>query len=151
MKKLVLVVVISLALPAAALGKGPSAAEISGPGLKTISLSGDGEDGGASTFGRFTEAAGFFPAMFHQQPDPMLRSRPKGDLGPRFTITWVVPGPGGHSRVAQDVYPYAKPYTVTHMRPGQRFWGTERTHGGWYVAGGTLKQALVRSTAAAGA
>ena len=92
MKKLVLVVVISLALPAAALGKGPSAAEIRGPGLKTISLSGDGEDGGASTFGRFTEAAGFFPAMFGQQPDPMLRSRPKSDLGPRFTITWVVPG-----------------------------------------------------------
>jgi len=29
------------------------------------------------------------------------------------------------------------------MRPNQHFWGSNRTHGGWFVAGPGLKAALV--------
>ena len=53
-----------------------------------------------------------------------------------------VPGPGGISTVVQDVYPYAKT-PVTYMRPNERFWGGNRTHGGWFVAGPGLKVTLV--------
>ena len=141
MKRLLLASIVVLALPAVAAAKGPSAASVTGPGLETISLSGDGE--GIGGFGGLVEAAGFFPAMFTQVPDPMLSSRPKGNLGPRYTITWVVPGPNSKSRITQDVYPYAQPNAVTHMKSGQHFWEQDRTHGGWYVGGAGLKQSLV--------
>ena len=48
--------------------------------------------------------------MFGQTPDPTLGSGPKGTLGPRYTVVYVVPGPNNIlSRVTQFVYPYAKP------------------------------------------
>jgi hypothetical protein len=143
MKRLLLVSIVVLALPAAALAKGPSAASISGPGLKAITVSGDGEDGGVSAFGRLTQAAGFFGAVYRPQPDPMLRTRPKGDLGPRYTIDWVLPTPTGKSILHQDAYPYATPYPLTYMKRGQTFYDGMTTNGGWFVSGPELKQALV--------
>jgi hypothetical protein len=143
MKKLVLIAVIALALPAAALAKGPSAASIEGPGVKTITMSAAGEEGDASLFWQLTEAAGFFAVVYSPSPDPMLRTRPKGDLGPRYTITWVLPMASGKSTLHQDVYPYAKPNPLTYMRPGQTFYNSVTTNGGWYVGGAELKQALV--------
>src|SRR6266511_1737026 len=68
-KKLVLTAIVALALPAGAFAKGPSSASIQGPGLKTVTISGDGEDGGALLFGRLTESAGFFAAVFRPSPD----------------------------------------------------------------------------------
>jgi len=83
---------LGLLLPAAAAAKGPSAASISGgPLAKTITISGNGETE-QTPLGRLTMEAGFFPAAFGQSPDPMLPSRPKGNLGPRLTIHYVVPG-----------------------------------------------------------
>jgi len=32
---------------------------------------------------------------------------------------------------------------VSYTKPGQRFWTTERTRGGWFVAPTSLKDALV--------
>ena len=142
MKRLVLVAIAALVLPAGALAKGPSAAAISGPGIGTIDISGDAESGVASTFSRVTDGAGFFPAVYRTQPDPMLRTRPEVKLGPRYRIAWTLPTPTGKSILYQDVYPYAKPYAVTYMRPGQTFSGGT-THGGWSVGGTELKQALV--------
>jgi hypothetical protein len=143
MRKLILITLVALVLPTAALAKGPSSASIEGPGVSTITISGDGEDGGASTFGQLTEAAGFFPAVFRPSPDPMLRRQPKGVLGPRYTITWVLPTPAGKSTLHQDVYPYAKPHPLTYMARGQTFYDGMTTNGGWYVGGAELKQALV--------
>ncbi len=143
MKRLLLVAIVALALPAAALAKGPSAASITGPGLKTITMSGDAESGVVSTFSRLTESAGFFPAVYKTQPDPMLRARPKGNLGPHYRIAWTLPTPTGKSTIYQDVYPYAKPYTVSYMRPGQTFGGGMTTTGGWFVGATSLRQALV--------
>jgi hypothetical protein len=142
MRTFLLLTSVMLALPAVALAKGPSEASIAGPRIATITVSGAGE--GLGGFGGLVEAAGFFPAMFTQVPDPMLSSRPRGNLGPRYTITWVVPGPNGtRSRIAQDVYPYTKPYAVTYMKPGQHFFEQDQTHGGWYVSDAALKQRLV--------
>jgi len=139
--------IAALVLPAAALGKGPSEALISGPG--------GGEGGGDLTVTgccspgsptmNLAEGAGFFPAVFAQQPDPMLASRPKGDLGPKYTITYTVPGPNNETwKIRQDVYPYATPAPVTYMQPGQKiFESPGGTRGGWFQADSRLKDTLV--------
>jgi hypothetical protein len=144
MKHLLLsLVVVALVLPAAALGKGPTAASLDGPGGPGgITFSGYGESSGTS-LGDLTQQAGFFPAVFGQQPDPMLQDRPKGDLGPRYTITYTLPGANnGTDAIRQDVYPYAKPAPVTYMEPGQEIFDT-KTRGGWFQAEPVLKQTLV--------
>jgi hypothetical protein len=127
--------------PAAA--KGPSTASLSGPGLgHAIPIKGEGESGTGTPLGSLVELGGFFPQMFLQVPDSTTRTRPSGDLGPRYRVVYRVPGPGGISTVVQDVYPYAKT-PATYMRPNERFWGGNRTHGGWFAAGPGLKVTLV--------
>jgi hypothetical protein len=149
MKRFVLVplaaALVAALVPAAALAKGASEAEIMGPGLEEpISLPGEGQPGGEQLM-QIAEAIGFFPAVFSQSPDPMLDRRPAGALGPRYRITYVMPGPNNElDELVQDVYPYAEPFPVSYTKPGQRFWTTERTRGGWYVAHySSLKEDLV--------
>ena len=149
MKRVLLILSIgALALPAPALAKGPSEAVVSGPGGgdggSGITFGGDGESGG-TPLGNLTDQAGFFPAVFARQPDPMLNARPKGDLGPKYTITYTVPGPNNETwKIEQDVYPYAKSGPVTYMKPGQTvFQITGGTRGGWFQADSRLKKTLV--------
>jgi hypothetical protein len=144
MKRLFLILSIAaLALPATALAKGPSVASIDGPGGGGgITFTGYGESAGQS-LGDLTLLAGFFPAAFGQEPDPMLRSRPKGDLGPKYTITYTVPtGTGVADKIRQDLYPYAARGPVTYMKPGQKVFGT-KSPGGWFQAERQLKDILV--------
>ena len=138
---LVLAALAALVLPTAALAKGPDEATITGPGLaKAITVSGPEEDG--SPMMAFADAAGFFPAAFGQQPNPMLPSRPKGDLGPRYTIEYNVPGGDGESwTLKQDLYPYALPAAVTDMKEGQEIFDMT-SQGGWW-SDATLKDQLV--------
>jgi hypothetical protein len=146
MNRLLLVpaaLVAALLVPATAAAKGPSSASVSGPGLdKALTISGNGEAIG-NLLGNLTTEAGYFPAVFGQQPNPMLAARPSGQLGPRLTIRYVVPFEGPRpGRITQDAYPYAAGGAVTYMKPGQPIFGTT-THGGWYRAVG-LKRTLVR-------
>jgi hypothetical protein len=145
MKRALLVLAIAaLALPMAALGKRPSAASMDGPGSGGgITFSGDGESNG-TPLGNLTEQSGFFPAVFTRQPDPMLDSRPKGDLGPKYTVTYTVPGPNNETwKIQQDVYPYAEHGPVTYMKPGQEIFELGGTRGGWFQATPQLKETLV--------
>jgi hypothetical protein len=143
MKRLLFALSIAaLALPATALGKGPSEAAIDIPGGPAIRFTGYGESSGTS-LGDLTQQAGFFEAAFGQAPDPMLPSRPKGNLGPRYTITYTVPtGTRVSDRIRQELYPYAATGPVTYMQPGQRLFG-EETPGGWFQADRRLKDLLV--------
>jgi len=148
---------ITVVLAPPALAKEPTAAQISGPGLDgglsigwTKPTSGSGSSvpnyGNKSAEAKvmlLAERSGFFPAVFRRSPDPMLETRPTGDLGPRYTIVYGLPGPGGSSLIVQDVYPFATPVPVTYTKPGQPFWDGEQTRGGWFVAGADLRQALV--------
>lgn len=148
MKRLVLVLLavtlVCVLAPAAALAKGASEAEIIGPGLdEPISLAGEGQPGGEQLM-QLADAAGFFPAVFVRTPDPMLDERPAGTLGPKYTVTYVMPGPNNESdQLVQDLYPYAEPNPVSYTEPGQRFWSTEQTRGGWFVATPFVKDELV--------
>jgi hypothetical protein len=138
-------VLVALVLPAAVAAKGPVSALVSGPGLdRPLTITGDGE-GPGTALGTLATASGFFPQMFGQSPDPTLASRPSGTRGPRYTVVYVVPGPDIRSRVVQYIYPYAKPVILTYMKPGQRFWGDSRSHGGWYRASPALKRMLIRA------
>jgi hypothetical protein len=133
MKRLLfLLAAAALVLPAAASAKGPSEATITGPGLgKPIKISGTETAG--SPMMDLADAAGFFPAAFGQQPDPMI-PRPKGDLGPKYEITYEVPtGNDSSSKIQQDLYPYAaRPYALTYTKPGQPIFDMQ-TKGGWWT------------------
>jgi len=135
-KKLALLVLISLVLPASAAAKGPSKAAIAGPGLATIRVS--GAEGSATPFWRFVEATGWFEAAWG--PSRLRQTPPQAELGPRYTITWTVPS---SSRLHQDIYPYAKPNPLTYMPQDQKIWGTP-VKGGWFVGGAKLDKALAR-------
>jgi len=144
---LIAAALVALALPAVAMAKGPVSASVSGPGLEggTFVIRGDGE-GPGTALGTLASSGGYFAQMFGQSPDPTLATRPTGKLGLRYTVVYVVPGPNDvRSRVVKFVYPYAKPVPLTYMKPGQRFWGTERAHGGWFQASPALKKMLVRA------
>ncbi len=131
-RTLVLAALVALTLPSAALAKGPSEASLKGPGLgKALKFAGTEQPG--SPLGDLTQDAGFFPAAYGQEPNPLLPARPAGDLGPKYTIEYTVPDGNGKSfRIKQDAYPYAKPHPVTYMAPGQKIFDMT-THGGWYA------------------
>ncbi len=145
MRRALLVALLALAVPAAAAAKGPSKAEISGPGLdETIVVTGAEAPG--TPLMNLAESAGFFPLVFGQTPDPTLRTRPKGTLGAKYRVVYRVPGPNGTaSTIREDLYPHAKPFPVSYMKPGQPFWQGERTHGGWFVGDARVKSTLVHA------
>jgi hypothetical protein len=138
--------IVALALPTAALAKGPVSASISGPGLeRSLSITGNGE-GPGTALGTLASSSGFFAQLFGQMPDPTFAARPSATLGPRYAAVYVVPGPNNvQSRVVQSVYPYAKPVPLTFMKPEQRYWNGRKAHGGWYRASARLKAVLVRA------
>jgi len=126
--------------------KGPSKAEVNGPGLKkAVLVNGDGEGGPGTPLGNLVESVGYFPAVFGQTPNPMRSAKPKGDLGPKYTVTYTVPtGDVTTTTLHQDVYPYAKPAPVAYMAPGQPIFGA-KTNGGWFVGDGSLRSTLVQA------
>jgi hypothetical protein len=146
MKRLIVIPVVGLALLLAgsAAAKGPSAAKITGPGLASaLTISGIGEGDTSTDLGLLVAEGGFFPQVFGQSPSPLLKKQPQ-DLGPRYTVTYTVPGPT-ESALEQELYPYATGAPVTYMRAGQRFWETQSTLGGWYRGTAQLKSMLVRA------
>jgi hypothetical protein len=165
MKPFVLVsLLLALAVVPAAHAKGGEhgtglGAVIAGPGLEWPIVLEGSDVRGMSLSSGIAETAGFEPAVYGSFPrapgvstDPMLEKQPNGELGPRYTVTYLVPGPRGRvSRIVQHVYPFARleaaPTVVpgqipTYTRAGQRL-GEERARGGWYVATSYLKDRLV--------
>jgi hypothetical protein len=135
----------ALALPLAAAAKGPDAATLSGPGIDgSLPVTGAGEGGPGTPLGDLVQYGGFFPQMFGESPDPTTRARPAGELGPRYSVVYSVPGPNGRDAIRQDLYPYATPAPVSYIRPGISFWDGQRTHGGWYAADPALLGSLTK-------
>jgi len=135
-----------LLCPAAAMAKGPSVASVSGPGLQhAVSIVGYGEGGNDTALGILVSDGGFFAQVYGATPVAKT-SRPAGTLGPRYEVTYTLPGgPNGDSTLRQDLYPYAAKRPVTYMAPDQKFWGTQSTRGGWSVGTIQLRSALVQA------
>jgi hypothetical protein len=136
--------VLMMAGPAAA--KGADQATITGPGISTpIVVGGDGEPGSTEGLGQLGDASGLFVAMFGPDSSGAMAlssTAPTGPLGPRFELTYRVPG--GNPKpdtLKQDAYPLAAGGPVTFTAAGQPVLGT-RTTGGWYRAPDTFRSLL---------
>jgi hypothetical protein len=117
----------------AALAKGATALRITGPGLdKPISLRGLGEPGSDTALAEISDDAGLFAVMFGDDGGRLSAERPAGELGPRYTIAYSVPGDDGSYRIVQDLYPWAAAGPYTYAKPGQRLWGGQGFVGGWF-------------------
>ena len=132
---------VAVALPAAA--KGPTTASIEGPGGGSASFGGGGE-GPGTPLGDLVDRSGFFPAVWSQTPDPMLRDTPADtELGPRWTVTWEMPSEDGVVQIVQELYPLATPQPLAYVAPGQDLGAAGMTTpGGWYLASATLGESL---------
>lgn len=136
--------ITAVAMPAAA--KGASEATITGAGLDapiSVTTGGEGDPNGPGDLTRLGDHTGFFPAVFGQRPDPMRTEAPAGQLGPEYTITWVLPGPVDDREIVMLVYPFAEGGAVSFVEPGQPYFEVEETQGGWYVGGERLHTTLV--------
>jgi len=132
-----------LAMPAPAWAKGPSRATVAGPGLATpIVVRDSGESGSGGKLAELADRSGLFAAMFGDTPDPMRAAPPTKDLGPRYTVAYLVPGGTRDASVEQLLYPLAASGPVTYLAPGQRIFDTDRTYGGWYRAAPALLDTL---------
>src|SRR6266487_1674749 len=108
-----------LAAPVAAWAKGPSQATIAGPGLASpVTIGGAGEPGSGGRLADLAEGTGLFAAMFGQTPDPMLPTAPTKYLGPRYTVTYLVPGGATDARIEQALFPSAAGGPVSYLAPG---------------------------------
>jgi hypothetical protein len=135
---------VALTVPSAAFGKGATGATIDGPGSGGgITFKSGDQRNGPTELSQLVEYSGLYPALFGQEPNPMLASRPKGDLGPKYIVTYTIPtSASDEAKIRQEVYPYAKPAPVTYMQPGQKIFDGQ-TRGGWFQADQRLKQTLV--------
>jgi hypothetical protein len=141
MKLVVLVAFAFAVLASPALAKGPSEVSIEGPGLSEPIMIELGELGlrPGSPLMEFSENVGFFDVVFRGS----RAERPAGDLGPRYLVTYLVPGPEGEEFVLeQDLYPYAEAGPVSYLAPGQQVYA-RNTAGGWFVGGAELKDMLM--------
>jgi hypothetical protein len=80
------------------------------------------------------EGSGINIAMVPELPGRFTDTRPSGDLGARYRMTWNVPGSG---TVIQDVYPYAAGRPVVYTAPQQLV-----VRHGWFMAPAALGDIL---------
>ncbi len=148
------VALAALLTPAATLAKGPLEAALEGPGLDEPvrfiwTYSDAGDDARRAPIEHLALATGYFTAIFADASqetfdaasNALRARRPRGDLGPRYTLTYRLEGPGLDHGIVQDVYPYAKPRPVTYVPPSQY----PNILGSWFVADESLTTALVRA------
>jgi hypothetical protein len=146
---------ISLATPA--LAKGPSQASITGPGLvHAIVVSGNGEPGEQGTLAVLAGQTGLFTALFGaditgvpQTPTSLRTPPPKAAIGPRYTVSYTVPGvtpqPGEQfGRIVQALYPDAIGGPVIYTPPGQDGFSQPLQVTGWLRASPQLTRTLAQ-------
>jgi hypothetical protein len=162
-------IAVTVALATPALAKGTTQASITGPGLArpvTVSVAGSEalpEQGDALS--SLADQTGLFTVLFGpsigdvRMPDTpsRLRTPPAAaTLGPRYTVTYTVPGitpaPGQASdQIRQYLYPRAAGGPVIYTLPGQRGFGQPLQATGWLRGTPQLTATLTRLGLPAGA
>jgi hypothetical protein len=146
MRTLALALLCVIAFPASALAKGPIAATIEGPGLSApLELDGRGSWDAGGPFPVLVQETAFFAAAWGGDV-PMLPAKPAGELGARYALTYRLPGPAGNvDLIRQELYPHARGGPVTFTPPGQRFFDSRQTLGGWYRGRPRLRTVLLEA------
>lgn len=146
----------AITLAAPALAKGPSQARITGPGLAhAIVISGNGEPGQQSSLGTLAQQTRLFFVLFGMnvsvppRTPPQLRTPPPtASLGPRYAISYTVPGgitshpDQQFGQVRQDLYPWAAAGPLVYTPPGQ--YDGPFPVAGWLRASHNLPRTLAR-------
>jgi hypothetical protein len=133
---LIVAAVALVASPAHA--KGPDQVTIEGPGIDdAIVVRGDWT---------LAEQTGWVTAVWGEPATGMSTSAPAGDLGAAYTMTWRLPMGSDVEAdyIHQTLYPFAPDGPVVHTEPGQPFYGSDHTVGGWYQADASLRSFLQR-------
>jgi hypothetical protein len=132
-----------LALPAHA--KGPTAGAVEGPGLPSpVRITGYEPAGNLPGLGTLAQLTGAQQVFFGAGRNIQLSPRaPAVELGPRYTITFFLPGAGGRESkiLTQHAYPFATGGPVTYSVPGRSPF-TGAWVGGWFRATDTLTSVL---------
>lgn len=152
---------VTLASPA--LAKGTTQASITGPGLArpvTVSVAAGSEalPEQGDALSSLADQTGLFTVLFGpnigdvRMPDKpsRLRTPPAAaTLGPKYTVTYTVPGttpePGQASdQIRQDLYPRAAGGPVVYTLPGQQGFGQPLQATGWLRGTPQLTATLTR-------
>jgi hypothetical protein len=150
-------VVAGAATPA--LAKGATQASIAGPGLArpvTVPAS-DGEalPGQGDTLSSLAEQTGLFTVLFgpesgtRDEPSALRTPPAAASLGPRYTLTYTVPGvtpePGqADGQIRQYLYPRTAGGPVIYTPPGQQGFGQPLQATGWLRGTPQLTATLTR-------
>ncbi len=154
-------IAVTVALATPALAKGTTQASITGPGLarpEALPEQGDALSSLADQTGLFTVLFGPNIGDVYMPDKPSrLRTPPAtATLGPKYTVTYTVPGitpaPGQASdQIRQYLYPRAAGGPVIYTLPGQQGFGQPLQATGWLRGTPQLTATLTRLGIPAGA
>jgi hypothetical protein len=151
-------IAVTAAVATPALAKGATQASITGPGLGRpviISTQGEALPGEADTLSILAGQTGLFTVLFGPGndtpggPSPLRIPPTAASLGPRYTVTYTVPGitpePGqADGQIRQDLYPRAAGGPVIYTLPGQQGFGQPLQATGWLRGTPQLTATLTR-------
>jgi hypothetical protein len=158
-------IAVTAAVATPALAKGATQASITGPGLGRpviISAQGEALPGEADALSRLAGQTGLFMVLFGPGsgtpggPSPLGTPPAAASLGPKYTVTYTVPGvtpePGrADGQIRQYLYPRAADGPVIYTLPGQQGFGQPLQAAGWLRGTPQLPATLTRLGVPAGA
>ena len=158
-------IAVTAAVATPALAKGATQASITGPALArpvTISAQGEALPGQGDTLSSLAGQTGLYLVLFGPGngtpggPSPLRTPPAAASLGPKYTVTYTVPGvtaePGqADGQIRQDLYPRAAGGPVIYTLPGQQGFGQPLQATGWLRGTPQLTATLTRLGVPAGA
>lgn len=162
-------VAVTMVLATPALAKGTTQASITGPGLArpvivSAATGSEALPGQGDALSSLADQTGLFTVLFGpsigdlRMPDQpsRLRTPPAAALGPKYIITYTVPGitpgPGQASdQIRQYLYPHAAGGPLIYTPPGQQGFGQPLQATGWLRGTPQLTATLTRLGVGAGA
>jgi hypothetical protein len=151
-------IAVTAAAATPAFAKGATRASITGPGLArpvTVSAQGEALPGQGDPLSHLAEQTGLFTVLFGagsgtpDEPSPLRTPPAAASLGPRYTLTYTVPGltpePGQtDGQIRQYLYPRAAGGPVIYTLPGQQGFGQPLQATGWLRGTPQLTAILTR-------